>query len=219
MVTPVEGLEAEPSRGFAEAVARELRKRDVLAFTRSGGRASWLLQLAAPSAGQTTWRLVDPSGMQAARGAAEAEPKALAAQVDGAIATLAPPVPAAQRQSVRLAGVQGIPPEAARLLTQALRSEFRQAGVPVLESGKDSLVLAGRVERTDLGAGGEEVRIAWTLTQSDGEEVGTVNQTNRLPKGQMEGRWPSIAAAVAAGAVDGLLDIIEAVEATRRKGG
>ena len=143
----------------------------------------------------------------------------MAAQVETAITTLAPPVPMAQRQAVRLGGVQGVSPEAARLLTLALRSEFRQAGIPVVETVKDSLVLAGKIERSDLGAEGEEVRIAWTLAQPDGEQVGTVNQTNRLPKGQLEGRWPSIVGAVAAGAVDGLLDIIEAVEATRRKGG
>lgn len=219
MVTPVEGLDAEVARGLADSVAQELRKRDILAFTRSGGRASWLLQLAAPTPGQTAWRLVDPSGLPAARGAANAEAKAIAAQVDTAITTLAPPVPMAQRQTVRLAGVQGVPQEAARLLTVALRREFRQAGIPVVEGAKDSLVLAGRVERTDLGPEGEEVRIAWTLAQPDGEEVGTVNQTNRMPKGQLDGRWPSIVGAVAAGAVDGLLDIIEAVEATRRKGG
>lgn len=219
MVTPVEGMDLEHSRGLADGVAQELRKRDILAFTRSGGRASWLLQLAAPGPGETTWRLIDPGGRPAAAGKAASTATSLAQQVDAAIANLAPAIPTAVRQSVRLGAVEGVAPEAARLLSVAMRAELKRVGVPVVESGNDSLILRGKIQRTDLGADGEEVQIAWTLAQPDGEEVGTVGQSNRLPRGQLDGRWPAIVGVVAAGAVDGLLDIVEAVEAQRRRGG
>lgn len=216
MVAPVEGLDPEGSRALAEATARELRKRDVAAFTRAGGRTSWLLQLAAPGPGQASWRLVDPGGKPVASGRGTADPLALAGQVEAAMATLQPAMPGAVRQTVRLGPVAGVSPEAARYLGIALQAELKRAGVPVVEADPGALLLSGNVKRTDVGGGAEEIEIAWVVAQPSGEEIGTIGQRNRLPKGQIDGRWPAVASAVAAGAVDGILDIVEAVEAARK---
>lgn len=216
MVAPVEGLDPDGSRALAEAMAKELRRRDVAAFTRGGGRTSWLLQLAAPAPGQASWRLVDPSGRTVGNGRGMADPPALASQVEAAMATLQPAMPAAVRQTVRLGAVAGVSPEAARFLGIALQAELKRAGVPVVETDPEALLLSGNVKRTDVGGGNEEIEIAWVVAQPSGEEIGTIGQRNRVPKGQIDGRWPAVAGAVAAGAVDGILDIVEAVEAARR---
>jgi hypothetical protein len=215
MVAPVQGLDAEDARGFAEAVAKELRRKDVAAFTRAGGRSSWLLQLAMAERGRVGWRLVDPTGRLTADGLAPPDPAALTAQVDVAMTQLARPAAVERRQAVRLGPVDGVDPEAARLLGLALTAELRRVGVPVAEAA-DALVLSGKVNRTDVGGGAEEVEIAWTVAQPDGEEVGTIGQSNRLPKGQIDGRWAAVAGVVAAGVADGILDIVDAVAASRK---
>jgi hypothetical protein len=216
MVTPVEGLDPDDSRALAEAIARELRKRDVAAFTRAGGRTSWLLQMAVPSPGQATWRLVDPAGRPVSSGRGAANPLTLASQVETAMAALTPALPAATRQAVRFGPVAGVGPEAARFLGMALQAELKRAGIPVVEAGPEALLLNGNVKRTDIGDGSEEIEINWTVAQPSGEEIGTIGQRNRLPKGQIDGRWPAVAGVVAIGAADGILDIVEAVEAARK---
>jgi hypothetical protein len=216
MVTPAEGLDAYSARGVAEGLAGELRKRDIAAFTRAGGRASWLLQLSAADPTRTTWRLVDPSGRIAAEGGGSQDPAALARQVETAVAGIGRPAPAERRLAVRLGPVDGVSAEAARLLGLALQAELRRAGVPVVLAGADALVLTGRVNRTDVGGGAEEIEIAWTVAQPDGGEIGTIGQSNRLPKGQIDSRWAAVAGAVATGLADGILDIVEAVEASRK---
>jgi len=216
MVAPVEGLDPDESRALAEAMAKELRKRDVAAFTRAGGRTSWLLQLTAPAPGHATWRLVDPSGRPVSHGRGTADPLVLAGQVESAMAALTPAMPGAVRQAVRLGPVAGVSPEAARYLSTALQAELKRAGVPVVESGPEALLLSGNVKRTDVDGGNEEIEIAWTVAQPSGEEIGTIGQRNRLPKGQIDGRWPAVAGIIAVGASDGILDIVEAVEAARK---
>jgi len=219
MVAPVEGMEPDASRALTEAVAEELRRHDVVAFTRSGGRASWLLQLAETGPGRVGWRLVDPSGRLIAKGGPTAVSAAvIAGQVDAAAAEITPAAPAGQRASIRLTRVEGVSADADRLLGIALKAELRRVGIAVAERD-DSLVLKGRIDRKDLGAEGEEVKIAWTVEQPNGQEIATIGQNNRLPRGAIDNRWPAIVGAVAAGAVDGIKDIVEAVETARARGG
>ena len=214
MVAPIAGLPPEPARGQAEAVARELRRRDVVASSRAGGRASWLLQVESLGPERYRWRLIDPQGREEAAGGPVAGNAAqLATAVDQAMEGLGG-APGRQRQGVRLLAVEGLPAEADRVLRLAMKAELRRLGIPVVEEGEDALALRGKVSRSAAGAE-EELAIAWTVATPAGEDIASVNQQNRLPKGQIDGRWASIAGAVAAGAVEDIAGVVQAWETQR----
>jgi len=64
----------------------------------------------------------------------------------------------------------------------------------------------------------QEVRLGWSMSWSDGREVGRVDQANVVPAELLAGGWGPIAAEAAAGAADGIVDLVlKARRELRRK--
>ena len=60
-----------------------------------------------------------------------------------------------------------------------------------------------------IGAGEESVTIVWRVRDSRGQEIGTIDQSNRIPAGSLNGNWGDIAYAVADAATVGLGDVFQ----------
>lgn len=61
----------------------------------------------------------------------------------------------------------------------------------------------------------ERVALAWRVVQPDGTLLGTIDQSNDIPKGLLNGAWGPIALDIAAGAVAGVGDLLAQSGATR----
>lgn len=123
--------------------------------------------------------------------------------------------------------ISGAPGDGADSLPTALRAELEDRDVPLARDPEpQDLLVAGRVEVQPDGPGAERATITWRLLESSagdatgagdsaatgqgtGREIGRVAQSNRIPAGQLDGRWGQIARQVADYAADGLLDLIE----------
>lgn len=123
--------------------------------------------------------------------------------------------------------ISGAPGDGADSLPTALRAELEDRDVPLARDPEpQDLLVAGRVEVQPDGPGAERATITWRLLESAagdaagnseseaarqeiGREIGRVAQSNRIPAGQLNGRWGQIARQVADYAADGLLDLIE----------
>ena len=115
--------------------------------------------------------------------------------------------------------ISGAPGDGADSLPIALRAELQDREVPLARQPEpQDLLIAGRVEVEPDGPGTQRATITWRLLEAappgapdpdNGREIGRVAQSNRIPAGQLDGRWGQIAVQVADYAADGLLQLID----------
>lgn len=241
VAAPAGDLPADPDR-LAQAMAARLRKLNVPATTDAvNGESRYLHGWAAGAPGELVveWELWELDGRLIGaytqrRRLAAAPPKdgialieALAADAAPRIAALvqAPPVAEA-----RIPGFPGarlvVPPlgagpgDSVRSLAPALRAELAAAGLPVSarQSPSDILVL-GEIVLEPAREGGQEVAIAWSVVRAGSrEELGRVEQRNRVPAGSLDGPWGHVARDIARAAAQGVIDLLERRAEPRRTG-
>lgn len=183
--------------------------------------------------------VTEPDGTKLARAASElsvtaesweaGDPRLLADLADATAASLAEQLAPAPVLQVALPGfpgarvvvlpISGAPGDGADSLPVALRAELEDREVPLArEPEPQDLLIAGRVEVEPDGPGTERATITWRLLEAappgapdpdNGREIGRVAQSNRIPAGQLDGRWGQIAVQVADYAADGLLQLID----------
>lgn len=163
------------------------------------------------SADVAAWRRADPLVIEAFAAAAALE---LAARIGSGEHDSAQDPPSAP-VSLAIAPIFGAPGDGNESLTQALADTLRGRGVDVAAVDQNvTFFVSGGVTISTV-AGGERVDIVWWLLRSDGQEVGTVNQSNILALGALDGAWEDVAYAIADGAADGILALLKRPEAAR----
>ena len=175
------------------------------------------------------WEIAEPDGSRLAvlsqrhvlsGGAWRAsEPEAVSLVMDrsaGAIAALIQPpevVPTALPEPLAprlvIQPMAALPGDGKVSLPLALETELRRAGLPVADAPREGDLLVECLLR--LGPpedGSQSVRFTWRVTQADGQELGRIDQENRVPAGSLGGRWGLTARGVAAGAAEGILKLL-----------
>ena len=109
---------------------------------------------------------------------------------------------------------EGLAPAQVSILRGAVRTALRRQGVTVLEGDapppEESLaqvvgtVVVGDSEEQGLAF----LSLAWTLQAPDGRIIGTVTQENDVPRSALGERFPALAAMVAQGTAEGVLDAL-----------
>ena len=237
LVLPVQGMAAEPGDALASAVADALRKLDVPALTAQNfdGAQDFYgahrLQAAFEVQGDQSvlrWSLTAPTGEMVSEfdgtslpvDKAAASPQLMMQLAQQVAETVSPHLrtPGAPRTFGLAVTVQPIPTapgDGAQTLPVALRSALRDAGLRVAtadESGlapPNAIKVSGKVILTPLGMAQESVWISWHVSDPEGAEIGVVDQRNQIPKGQLDGNWGPLAALIADGATEGILQLVE----------
>jgi hypothetical protein len=237
-VAPVAGLLPEAQERLAGAMADALQNRDVLASAQSASRGSMSLLGTARATGSgvsVDWRLVDPNGEAAGQATGSApvsldsvnrgDSAALTALAEAAAPTLAtllqddmPPgktIPSLRE--IRVLPVAGAPGDGRDALKLAMAAALTLAKLTVLpgEGTSNTLSVAGTVKIDRPQNGQQHIAITWTLRQSDGSQLGVVNQENAVPQGSLDQHWGEVANLVAEAATPGILALIEKAEQVR----
>ena len=178
----------------------------------------------------TLWELVDAGGKRLAqRGARSelaagawqrAEPQAMkqvALQASRALVSLVrDPDPTEQdtprlaEGRVLLAPIEDAPGDSARLLSQAFMAEMRRQESDIFTtSGGPAVIIVCEV---GLGAprdGWQSVAITWRVLEAvSGEELGQVDQRNRVPAGSLDRSWAPVVLPIVEGAAAGIADLL-----------
>lgn len=176
-----------------------------------------------------TLRLTEPEGRNLgevveslpARDWASARPGALrdlAARAAPSIARLlrgdddAGQTPAGAKPVLSVRPIPSAPGDGATTLPKAMTEALLAAGL-VIGDGPEAYAVSCLVTVTPLSPHEEMVSIAWTVSAPDGKELGTVSQGGPMPAGTMGKAWGRTAHMIAAGGVDGVLQILDS---TRR---
>jgi len=231
LVAPVTGV--PHAAALADRLADALRKRDVLAVTDAANRGSYVLtgRATGDDAGNAVtihWRLADARGRVIGERTQTTGVTAAAWQT-GAAATLDRIATEAAHMIAPLAGdtnapgavkpaprvltvhsVDGAPGDGDVALRRALAYTLGRHGFRVVD-GLDGaeVVIAGAVRVTPAGPASEQVTITWSALAPDGASLGTVEQSNRVPKGSLDGNWGVIAIQVVEAAAPGIAQLVE----------
>lgn len=227
IVMPLSGAADDAqSLDFSDVLSAALRSVDVMAHNGAGNRNSlvlssylergpgddgvlilWLSNGAGTDIGTYEVRVRPrdllgdtPARRVAMRGLAER----VAAELDPERARLrdAPPL-FVQR-------VEGLPPAQAAPLERALvfwlrRSQMEIADRPTAEF----LSLAGGVAFRDRPRNMVALEVVWRLIASDGTEIGRITQQNDVPVALLTDGWADVAASIAEGAMEGIVELVE----------
>ncbi|MFN3461461.1 MAG: hypothetical protein ACK4ZN_10675 [Oceanibaculum sp.] len=243
MVLPVVGTAPEAGQeaaiALARAIARALNDQGLPAST-TGNAASLILRGEADLQERTdsrdrvrvAWTLFDAAGREMQRHeslwwvnrphwergtpetlagmAAEAAP-ALARAIQGEPIRQVPVV-----DRLYIWSVDGAPGDGNVALKRMVEASLKERGLRIAGAmEEDALVLLGSVAIDPLpGKPQERVTVRWSVIRLDGREIGTVEQSNPVPAGALNGSWGQVAYLVAEAAADGIVQLVR--ESARR---
>lgn len=116
--------------------------------------------------------------------------------------------------SLRLAGFSGAPGDGNESLPRALTAALTRTGYILADPGAtDAYEIVGRMEvRPSITGGGEDVTLVWEVFDPTGKRLGQAAQSNTIPEGSLNGAWGDTAPAIAAGALEGIEEILRSVQ-------
>lgn len=236
LVLPADGMAAESGDALAAAVADALRKLDVPALTPQnfdGAEdfygAHRLHAAFEARGGQSVlyWSLIAPTGevvsefggtsLPVDTDAASPQLMQFAQQVAETVSPhlRTPGAPRTFGLAVTVQPIPTAPGDGPQTLPVALRSALRDAGLRLTTAGEsgggqpNTITVSGKVTLTPLGLAQQSVWISWHISDPDGAEIGVVDQRNQIPKGQLDANWGPLAALIADGAKEGILQLVE----------
>lgn len=128
-------------------------------------------------------------------------------------ATVSKDTPPVDLPPVALRPIAGAPGDGDESLRKAMQYFLGRHAINVVSEYDDpAAIVAGEVNVRQVGPKQQDVRVDWTVYAPDGRRLGTVGQSNRIPAGQLDGKWGDIAFAIAEGAVQGLGELFEQLE-------
>lgn len=236
VVGPVQGVDPATSLALTEALAEALRRANVIASSRGGNAGSFALESWVESDGTRRMlfaELLQPSGALVARqsvplpaGGADSErnwrtvadatarplASVLAGEPAEAMATVAPaagdPIDA---PPLAIAAVSGGTPEAdGHVLERALSYSLQQRNIKTVDKPAANLhQIRGALKVTARPNNQRNLAVVWTVIGPDGTELGKVEQANDVPLPLLKSAWSDIALAVAEGAAEGIINVLE----------
>ena len=243
MVLPVAGTapEAGPeaAMALARAIAKALNDQGLPAST-TGNPASLVLRGEADLQERTdnrdrvrvAWTLFDAAGREMQRHESlwwvnrphweRGTPETLAGMATEAAPALVRTIQGEPIRQVPVVdglyiwSVDGAPGDGNVALKRMVAASLKERGLRLTEAmDEDALVLLGSVAIDPVpGKRQEQVTVRWSVIRLDGREVGTVEQSNPVPEGALNGNWGQVAYLVAEAAADGIVQLVQ--EAARR---
>lgn len=106
--------------------------------------------------------------------------------------------------------IESAPGDGAISLARAVDLALKAERIQIVGSDEARLIVTPRIEVASAPNQSEDVRLVWVVSTAEGVEIGRVDQENRIPAGQLDGRWGAVAVAIADGAAQGIADLARA---------
>lgn len=238
VVVPVFGAPPGVAGPLADIMAAELRRSNIPATTGSAIKDAYLLEGDArfePAAdGQgivaIDWTVSDKNGalleelttrrniaVDTWQGGARVDLNALAAEavprIVGVLQADLPQAALAPRPTIGVVAVTGAPGDGNEALRKAFTAVLKSARLPVAEDpGEAAIQVFGEVAVSERSEGKQKIEIKWILRNPDGDEIGTMSQSNTIEKGKVSTQWGPLAYDVTFAMVDSIVDVLETID-------
>jgi len=212
-IEPVPGIPEVDSARLTGDLVRALRAFDVAAGRHARNRASYRIFAELGAAGVMRWSLAAPDGKIVFRFDDEGDGDRAEVVARGFATILNLDTLAAVNAGPSLAvqPVDGAPGDGRYSLTRAMRRALIQSGFKSTESLESaSFIVLGSVYVADAldSKQQQSITVDWTVLTPDGARVGTVSQSNVVPRGALDGAWVELAQVVAVNGAQGVVSLL-----------
>ena len=124
-----------------------------------------------------------------------------------------------QRQSVviSIGAIKGLTAEKGEIIRSKIVKILEQRKHRLSNKIPETLVLKATIQNIFLNKFSEKIIVTWTLTSQNGFEIGNVKQENIVGKVRLDNNWAEISNQIVRGAIDGILDLVQAYSASKRQ--
>ena len=124
-----------------------------------------------------------------------------------------------QRQSVviSIGAIKGVSADKEKIIRSKIAKILEQRKHRLSNKIPETLVLKATIQNIFLNKFSEKIIVTWTLTAQNGFEIGNVKQENIVGKVRLDNNWAEISNQIARGAIDGILDLVQAYSASKRQ--
>ena len=124
-----------------------------------------------------------------------------------------------QRQSVviSIGAIKGLTAEKGEVIRSKIVKILEQRKHRLSNKIPETLVLKATIQNIFLNKFSEKIIVTWTLTSQNGFEIGNVKQENIVGKVRLDNNWAEISNQIVRGAIDGILDFVQAYSASKRQ--
>ena len=124
-----------------------------------------------------------------------------------------------QRQSVviSIGAIKGPTAEKGEVIRSKIVKILEQRKHRLSNKIPETLVLKATIQNIFLNKFSEKIIVTWTLTSQNGFEIGNVKQENIVGKVRSDNNWAEISNQIVRGAIDGILDLVQAYSASKRQ--
>jgi len=238
LIKGIEGPVGWVGDAFAEAMASSLRRRGLVASSRSSNRLS--LSLTAngyqqlyfdkPSELVISWLLVDNYGeIKGLRETRSTPPEDFwrnpspemfevvaetnADQISNWLSPPSKPVKTNSYPTVRMIKIMNISSDDAVSLFSAIQTAMARRDIKVQKNKPSDLTLELKIETEFIDAKMQKVRLDWKLGTNT-KKIGVVSQENIVETTKLQDAWESLATDIAIAASEGLFQLINQYSAT-----
>ena len=124
-----------------------------------------------------------------------------------------------QRQSVviSIGAIKGLTAEKEKIIRSKIVKILEQRKHRLSNKIPETLLLKATIQNIFLNKFSEKIIVTWTLTSQNGFEIGNIKQENIVGKVRLDNNWAEISNQIARGAIDGILDLVQAYSASKRQ--
>ena len=122
-----------------------------------------------------------------------------------------------QSAVISIGAIKGLTAEKEKIIRSKIAKILEQRKHRLSNKIPEKLLLKATIQNIFLSRFSEKVIVTWTLTSQNGFDIGNIKQENIVEKVRLDNNWAEISNQIARGAIDGILDLVQAYSASKRQ--
>ncbi len=122
-----------------------------------------------------------------------------------------------QSAVISIGAIKGLTAEKEKIIRSKIARILEQRKHRLSNKIPEKLLLKATIQNIFSSKFSEKILVTWTLTSQNGFEIGNIKQENIVEKVRLDNNWAEISNQIARGAIDGILDLVQAYSASKRQ--
>ena len=122
-----------------------------------------------------------------------------------------------QSAVIIIGAIKGLTAEKEKIIRSKIAKILEQHKHRLSNKIPEKLLLKATIQNIFLSKFSEKIIVTWTLTSQTGFDIGNIKQENIVEKVRLDNNWAEISNQIARGAIDGILDLVQAYSASKRQ--
>ncbi len=122
-----------------------------------------------------------------------------------------------QSAVISIGAIKGLTAEKEKIIRSKIAKILEQHKHRLSNKIPEKLLLKATIQNIFLSKFSEKIIVTWTLTSQNGFDIGNIKQENIVEKVRLDNNWAEISNQIARGAIDGIVDLVQAYSASKRQ--